>query len=53
MVLQGDRIVTRSVDQVRHRWEEAFKAMAEQGDDVLLDGSVLIPTIWDEEEWEW
>jgi hypothetical protein len=51
--LQQGQIVVRSVGRVRHRWEEAFKAMAEQSDDELLDGDVLISTAWDEDEWEW
>ncbi len=51
--LQQGQIIVRPARYVRHRWEEAFKAMAEQGDDELLDGDVLIPTVWDEEEWEW
>jgi antitoxin MazE len=51
--LQQGQIVVRSVGRVRHRWDAAFKAMAEQSDDELLDGDVLIPTAWDEDEWEW
>ena len=51
--LQQDQIVVRPARSVRHRWEEGFKAMAEQSDDELLDGDVLISTVWDEEEWEW
>jgi antitoxin MazE len=35
----------------RAGWAEAFQAMAEQGDDALLDPAT--PTSWDEEEWEW
>ncbi len=49
--LQQDRIIVRPARYARHHWEEAFKAMAERGDDELLDGDVLIPTVWDEEEW--
>jgi len=51
--LQGDRIVIRPALPPRHNWEDLFKAMAEQGDDQLPDGDALIPTAWDEEEWEW
>lgn len=51
--LQQNQIIIRPAYQVRHGWEEAFKAMAERGDDELLDGDVSISTIWDEEEWEW
>jgi antitoxin MazE len=51
--LQQNQIIIRPAYQVRHGWEEAFKAMAERGDDELLDGDVSISTTWDEEEWEW
>ena len=51
--LRGDQIVVRPAYRARHNWENQFKAMAEQGDDRLLDGDVVIPTAWDEEEWEW
>jgi hypothetical protein len=39
--------------EVRDGWDKAFKAMALQGDDALLDGDVILPTRWDEEDWEW
>ena len=51
--LEGGRIVIGPAHAVRHRWEEAFKAMSERGDDELLDAEPLVPTLWDEEEWEW
>ena len=51
--LHRDQIVVRPACPPRHNWENMFKAMAEQGDDKLLDGDVLIPTVWDREEWEW
>ena len=51
--LRGDQIVVRSAYRARHNWEDQFKAMAQQGDDKLLDGDVIIFTAWDEEEWEW
>ena len=50
--LQEDQIVIRSLRPARFQWEEQFRAMAESGDDTLLDEE-LIPTAWDEEEWEW
>ena len=37
--------------KVRAGWDEAFAAMALQGDDALFDGE-FVPTRWDEEEWE-
>lgn len=55
--LQQGQIIVRSAYRARHNWEDQFKAMAERGDDRLLDGDVPIPTVWptvsDEEEWEW
>ena len=51
--LQGGQLVIRPVHRARHDWADQFQAMAAQGDDVLLDGEVMIHTAWDEEEWEW
>ncbi len=48
-----NEIIVRSARPVRHGWAEAFEAMAEQGDDDLLEGGVLVSSAWDEEEWEW
>ncbi|RLC86449.1 MAG: AbrB/MazE/SpoVT family DNA-binding domain-containing protein [Chloroflexi bacterium] len=53
LALQQDRIVIRPAYRARHSWEQAFMAMAEQGDDRMLDDDVLLPTSWDEGEWEW
>jgi antitoxin MazE len=50
--LQDDCIVIRSAHYPRSGWEDAFQAMAERGDDSLLD-KVSVSTAWDEEEWEW
>lgn len=50
---QDDRIVIRSTRQPRQDWEGAFRAMAERGDDELLDGELPAQTRWDEGEWEW
>jgi antitoxin MazE len=51
--VEDQRLVIRAVNNPRAGWDEAFAAMARQGDDVLLDGDELVPTRWDEEEWEW
>lgn len=51
--LQENRIVIRSAHRSRANWEDQFRAMAERGDDQLLDNEVISATIWDEEEWEW
>jgi antitoxin MazE len=51
--LQEERIIIRSAGRARRGWEEAFRAMAERGDDELLDEGIVGSTDWDEEEWEW
>ena len=51
-VLPG-QLVVRSAHQPRQQWDEYFKAMAEAGDDQLLDDELLTLTDWEESEWEW
>jgi len=50
--VQEGQIIIRTMQATRPGWEEQFKQMALQGDDQLLDES-LLTTSWDEEEWEW
>ncbi len=50
---QDNQIIIRSLRQPRQDWEEAFRAMAESGDDSLLDENLLPQTQWDEAEWQW
>lgn len=49
--VQRDQLVIRSTSRPRHNWEEQFRAMAERGDDKLLDAAT--PTQWEQDEWEW
>ncbi len=49
--VQRDQLVIRPTLKPRHDWEEQFKAMAERGDDQLLDAPT--PTQWDQDEWQW
>jgi len=51
--MRSNQIIIRPAHRVRDNWEEAFKTMAQLGDDALLDGDSLTPTTWDEEEWQW
>ena len=51
--VEEDRITIRPAFPARFGWEEALQAMAEAGDDTLLDGDELLPTAWDEEAWAW
>ena len=50
---QPDQIIIRSAVRPREGWEEAFRRMAEQGDDQLLDAQLDGATSWDEKEWQW
>lgn len=50
---QDHQIIIRSARQPRHGWESEFRAMAERGDDELLDKDLPVLTRWDEEEWQW
>jgi len=37
----------------RQGWEEQLRAMAEHGNDRLLDGEVPNLTNWDADKWQW
>ncbi len=50
---QDNQLIIRSARQPRQDWESAFRAMAERGDDELLDKNSLAQTQWDEDEWQW
>ncbi len=50
---QDNQLIIRSARQPRQDWESAFRAMAERGDDELLDKDLLAQTRWDEDEWQW
>lgn len=51
--VQDEQIVITPLPKPRAGWDEAFKEMAEHGDDKLLDAPLTSLTRWDEEEWEW
>lgn len=46
------QIVIRPVTSIREGWDEAFKKMADNIDDQLLDATTS-QTQWDESEWQW
>ena len=48
--VRRNEIVIRPLRKPRQGWAEKFKAMAEQGDDKLIEFPL---TEWDEDEWEW
>ena len=51
MAMQADKIVIRPTLRPRHDWDGQFAAMAEAGDDRLLD--VPVSTAFDKDEWKW
>jgi antitoxin MazE len=51
MVVEENKLIIRSSQLPRQGWEAQFTAMAEHGDDRLLDQN--LPTKWDEDEWTW
>jgi antitoxin MazE len=51
ITVQRGHLIIRPVSQPRNGWDEQFRAMAEQGDDKLLDKPV--PTEWDRGDWIW
>lgn len=54
LVVQYEQIIIRPARRTREGWAEAFRAMAERGDDQLLDQENLLgQSSWDEKEWEW
>jgi antitoxin MazE len=53
MHVEGHRLVVTPADRPRAGWDEAFEEMSRAGDDVLLDGDVVVPTQWEEDGWEW
>ena len=50
LTVQSGSLVIRSVRAPRAGWAEAFRNMAKNGDDAMLDAPQA-PSTWDEEEW--
>lgn len=54
MILEDNQIILRSAEEIRKNWDKAFKKMAENQDDQLLDeAETEQPSEWDETEWTW
>lgn len=49
--VQGGHLTVRPLPQLRMGWTQAFAAMAEQRDDILLDA--VSPTDWERVYWAW
>jgi len=49
-----DRIILRPIRSKRSGWRKAFRKMALNADDRLLDGEdTLFQSSWDNDEWTW
>jgi antitoxin MazE len=46
-------LVIRPIRKPREGWAAAFREMARNGDDALLDAVPPTLSAWDEDEWEW
>jgi antitoxin MazE len=51
--VEKNQIIIRPISKIRAGWENAFKTMAEKGDDELIHETENISHSWDEEEWQW
>jgi len=51
IAVQRGQLIIRPVSRPRSGWDEQFHAMAEHGDDQLLDKPVS--TKWDRSDWVW
>ncbi len=52
MEVRDRMLLIHSPGRARAGWAPAFAAMAERGDDRLLEPAVSL-TRWDDEDWQW
>lgn len=52
--VKDNKIIVKPITKLRAGWEDDFKRMSQNKDDVLLDKEYLEnQSTWDNEEWEW
>ena len=51
--IDKNQIIIRPVSNPRDGWDDAFKAMADKGDDTIIDDIENISHSWDDNEWQW
>ena len=51
--VKGSQIVVRAARNPRDGWDDAFRRMADAGDDALLEADAGPLTNCDESEWVW
>lgn len=52
IVVENEKIIIRPISRPRAGWDEAFRKMGENGDDLLIDEQPVSHS-WDETEWHW
>jgi antitoxin MazE len=51
--VEDNQIIIRPLLKPRIGWDKAFRKMAENHDDTLIEGDESISHSWDEAEWQW
>lgn len=51
--VENNQIIIRPLLKPRTGWDVAFRKMAGNLDDILIDGDEPISHSWDETEWQW
>ena len=51
--VENKQIIIRPISNPRVGWDDAFREMAENSDDILIDDVQTISHPWDETEWQW
>ena len=51
--VENNQIIIRPLLNPRTGWDKAFRQMAENGDDMLMDSDKPILHSWDDTEWQW
>ena len=52
--LKDDKIIIKSLSEIRKNWNSAFQKMSKSNDDLLLDENALTnQSSWDNKEWTW
>ena len=51
--VEHNQIIIRPVSNPRADWDDAFRSMADKGDDRLVWGDENTDHSWDAEEWQW
>ena len=51
--VEQNQIIIRAVSNPRVGWDDAFKVMADRGDDLVIDEADNISHSWDDDQWQW